>query len=468
MEYRLEKDSLGEVRVPADRYYGVQTQRAVDNFPVSGRPLPFELVWATAMIKKAAALVHEDLGLLEPLKARAIVRAADRVLAGELDGHFVVDIYQAGAGTSFHMNVNEVLANLAEELLGGKRGDYRLVSPNDHVNMGQSTNDVVPTAIRLACLKLGEPLTGAVTGLARAFEERSRAFADTVTTGRTHLQDAVPVTLGQEFGGYAHTLHKAARRLGIAFNRAGVLGLGGSAAGTGINTHPEYVSRIVGVLRQLTGFDLSADTDLFAAMASADVFVEVSSQMRTLALELIRITNDLRLLASGPTSGLAEITLPALQPGSSIMPGKVNPVLPEMTAMVCFQVAGNDTCVALAAQAGQLQLNVMLPVIAYNLIESARILTAAVRLLADRCVSGIQANEGRCRGYFEKSLGTATVLNPLLGYLHTAEIVKESMRTGRSFRELILERGILTAEELERVLDPQKITRPGILKKEKS
>lgn len=467
VDYRTEKDSLGEVKVPSSAYWGAQTQRAVENFPVSGRTLPPEMVWAAAYIKKAAAMVHSELGLLKKKVARAISEAADRVIAGELADNFVVDIYQAGAGTSFNMNVNEVLANLAIESLGGERGDYKLVSPNDHVNMAQSTNDVVPGAIRLACLKVSGSLIEAITDLAGAFSERAKAFEDLVTTGRTHLQDAVPITLGQEFGGYAHTLKKCARRLRTAFNRAGVLGLGGSAAGTGLNTHPEYVSRIVGTLRQLTGFDLSADTNLFSAMASMDVFVDISSRMKATAIELLRITNDLRLLSSGPTSGLAEVRLPALQPGSSIMPGKVNPVIPEMTAMVAFQVIGNDTCITLAAQAGQLQLNVMLPVIAYNLLESAKILTAASSLLDTKCVSGIEANPERCREYFEKSLGTATVLNPLIGYLNTAEVVKESMATGKSLREIILERKILTAGELEKALDPKVITRPGILRRSK-
>jgi aspartate ammonia-lyase len=467
MDYRIEKDSLGEVKVPANRYWGAQTQRAVENFSVSGRPLPPEMTWAAATIKKAAAMVHRELGLLEESIAGAICAAADRVIAGELADNFVVDIYQAGAGTSFNMNVNEVIANLAEESLGGRPGAYKMVSPNDHVNMAQSTNDVVPSAIRLACLKVSGALVEAVSVLAKAFSDRAEAFREIITTGRTHLQDAVPITLGQEFGGYAHTMTKCSRDLRVHFNRAGILGLGGSAAGTGLNTHPEYQGRIVGTLRELTGFDLSADSNLFAAMASMDVFVDISSRLKLTAVEMLRIANDLRLLASGPTSGLNEIGLPALQPGSSIMPGKVNPVIPEMTAMVAFQVIGHDTCVTLAAQAGQLQLNVMMPVIAYNLLESAKLLTNAARTLADKCVSGIEANVKRCREYFEKSLGTATVLNPVLGYLNTAEVVKESMRTGRSLKEIILERKILSPEELERALDPQSLTRPGILKKDK-
>jgi len=466
MEYRLEKDSLGEVKVPARAYWGVQTQRAVENFPVSGRTLPGEMVWAMAVIKKAAAAVHAELGLLDPAVAGAISEAADEVIAGSHDEQFVVDIYQAGAGTSFNMNVNEVIANLAEEKLGGRRGEYKLVSPNDQVNMAQSTNDVVPTAIRLACLKISPGLNGALQALGAAFGERAEKFSEIVTTGRTHLQDAVPLTLGQEFGGWAHTVDRAARKIRTSFNRAGVLGIGGSAAGTGLNTHPEYLGRMVGTLRKLTGFELSSDTDLFAAMSSMDVFVDISGCMKAAAVEILRIGNDLRLLASGPTSGLNEIRLPALQPGSSIMPGKVNPVIPEMAAMVCFQVIGSDTAVTLAAAAGQLQLNVMMPLIAYNLLESAKILGSAARLLAEKCVAGIEANAGRCREYFEKSLGTATVLNPVIGHLNTAEVVKESMKTGRSLKELILERKILTAGELERALDPERITRPGILKKQ--
>ena len=467
MEFRIEKDSLGEVKVPADVYYGVQTQRAVDNFQISGRTLPPEMVWACATIKKAAAIVHADLGLLDKKLSSAICSAADRIIAGELADNFVVDIYQAGAGTSFHMNVNEVIANLAIEALGGKKGDYKLISPNDQVNMAQSTNDVVPTSIRLACLKVSVELIDSVNELSRAFAAKSQEFADVITTGRTHLQDAVPITVGQEFGGWAHTTRKLRRRLSSAFNRAGVLGLGGSAAGSGLNCHPEYQRRVVGVLRQLTGFDLSADPNLFAAMSSMDVFVDIAGRMKMAALELLRISNDLRLLASGPTSGIWEILLPALQPGSSIMPGKVNPVIPEMTAMCCFQVIGNEVCVNYAAQAGQLQLNVMMPVIAYNLVESARLLTNAARHLDKKCVSGIQVNRERCREFFEKSLGTATVLNPVIGYLNTAEVVKESMKTGRSLKEIILERKILSAAELEKALDPERITKPGILKKEK-
>ncbi|MFH1068416.1 MAG: aspartate ammonia-lyase, partial [Candidatus Glassbacteria bacterium] len=371
MAFRIEKDSLGEVKVPAEVYYGVQTQRAVDNFLISGRTLPAEMVWACAMIKKAAAIVHAELGLLDKKMAEAIGSAADRIIAGELADNFVVDIYQAGAGTSFHMNVNEVIANLAIESLGGKKGDYKILSPNDHVNMAQSTNDVVPTCIRLACLRVSGGLTAALGELSQAFAAKADQFKDVITTGRTHLQDAVPITVGQEFGGWAQVTRKLVRRLSTSFNRAGVLGIGGSAAGTGLNCHPEYQGRIVGALRQLTGFDLSADPNLFAAMSSMDVFVDIAGRMKLAALELLKISNDLRLLASGPTSGIWEILLPALQPGSSIMPGKVNPVIPEMTAMACFQVIGNDTCVNYAAQAGQLQLNVMMPVIAYNLIESA-------------------------------------------------------------------------------------------------
>ena len=466
MEYRIEKDSLGEVKVPADRYYGVQTQRAVGNFQISGRTMPFELVWSQATIKKAAAMVHADLGLMDAKLAEAIIMGAEDVIAGKLNDHFVVDIYQAGAGTSFNMNVNEVVANLAEERLGGKRGEYKLVSPNDHVNMGQSTNDTIPTAIRLAMLKMQPELVANLKVLRKALDDRAAKFENVPTTGRTHLQDAVPITLGQEFGGWAQTIRKAGKGLKTSMNRAGVLGIGGSAAGTGMNTHPEYVARMTGTLRQITGFDISADPNLFSAMSSMDVFTDISSRMRNAAVEILRISNDLRLLASGPTSGLFEILLPALQPGSSIMPGKVNPVVPEMTAMVCFQVIGADTTVMMAAQAGQLQLNVMMPVIGYNLIEAARILGNAACHLGEKCVAGIEANVERCADYFHRSLGTATVLNPLLGYLNTADIVKESMKTGRSLKELILEKGILTEEQLEKALDSERITRPGILKKD--
>ncbi|HPD13993.1 MAG TPA: aspartate ammonia-lyase [Planctomycetota bacterium] len=459
-EFRIEKDSLGEVPVPAEAYYGAQTQRAVENYPISGVRHPRHFVLACAYIKKAAALANRDVGNLEPRLAEAIAAAADRVLAGEFADQFVVDVYNSGAGTSFHMNVNEVLANVAIEGLGGQRGDYRLVHPNDHVNYGQSTNDVIPTATRLAALLMLRELMPALDRLVAAFRGRAEAFDGIIKAGRTHLQDAVPVRLGQEFGAYAVAVAKAARAIEAAGASCAELGIGGSATGTGINTHPEYADRTVAYLCQHTGLDLRPAPDRFEAMQSQGPVVQLSAALRGLAVELIRIANDLRLLASGPTSGLAEILLPSAQPGSSIMPGKVNPSIPEMLNMVCFGVLGNDLTVATAAQAGQLELNVMMPVIAYRLLDSLLILTNAIAVFTKRCVEGIQADAARCRAYAERTLGLATALNPYIGYRAAAEVVKESLATGRAMRDIILAKGLLGAQELDRILDPRAMTEP--------
>ncbi|HUT37667.1 MAG TPA: aspartate ammonia-lyase [Planctomycetota bacterium] len=459
-DYRVEKDSLGEVRVPADAYYGAQTQRAVENYPISGVRHPRHFVLACAYIKKAAALANRDVGDLDARLAEAIAAAADRVLAGEFADQFVVDVYNSGAGTSFHMNVNEVLANIAIEALGGQRGDYSVVHPNDHVNCGQSTNDVIPTATRLAALLMLRGLMPALDRLVTAFRARAEAFDGVIKAGRTHLQDAVPVRLGQEFGAYAAAVTKATNAIEAAGAACAELGIGGSATGTGLNTHPEYAARIVAHLRQLTGLDLRAAPDRFEAMQSQGPVVQLSGALRGLAVELIRIANDLRLLASGPTTGLAEILLPSAQPGSSIMPGKVNPSIPEMMNMVCFAVLGNDLTIATAAQAGQLELNVMMPVIAYKLLDSLQILTNAIGIFASRCVEGIEANAERCRAYAERTLGLATALNPYIGYRAAADVVKESLATGRSMRDIIVAKGLLSAEQLDRILDPRAMTEP--------
>ncbi len=459
-DYRVERDSLGEVRVPAAAYYGAQTQRAIENYPISGQRHPKHFVLACAYTKKAAALANRDLGALDARLAEAIAAAADRVLAGEFADQFVVDVYNSGAGTSFHMNVNEVLANLAIEGLGGQRGDYKLVSPNDHVNCGQSTNDVIPTATRLAALLMLRELMPALDRLEAAFRGKAKTFDGVIKAGRTHLQDAVPVRLGQEFGAYAAAVAKAANAIQAAGAGCSELGIGGSATGTGLNTHPEYAARTVAYLAEFTRLGLRPASDRFEAMQSQGPVVALSAALRGLAIELIRIANDLRLMASGPTTGLAEIILPAAQPGSSIMPGKVNPSIPEMLNMVCFAVLGNDLTIATAAQAGQLELNVMMPVIAFKLLDSLHILTNAIGIFATRCVEGIAVNADRCRAYAERTLGLATALNPHIGYRAAAEAVKESLASGRSIRDIVLAKGMLSAEQLDRILDPRAMTEP--------
>ncbi len=458
-EMRREKDFLGELDVPADAYFGVQTWRAVANFPISGLRAPAVFNRACGEIKKAAALVHKELGGLPPDVADAIARAADEVIEGRLDEHFVVDVFQAGAGTSYHMNVNEVLANRASELLGGRRGEYELVHPNDHVNMGQSTNDVFPTGMRLAALLTLPELLGELRTLAGAFRQKAAAFADFAKSGRTHLQDAVPVTLGQEFGAYGEAVGRAADHIEEQMAPLRELGIGGSATGSGLNALPGYRRKVVARLAEQTGLELSPADDLFEAMQSMAPFVRVSGALRTAATELGRIANDLRLLSSGPTTGLAEIRLPAVQPGSSIMPGKVNPVIAECTNMVCFQVIGNDACIVHAAGAGQLELNVMMPVINYNLLWSIRILTNAVRMLRERCVEGIEADRARCTAYLDSTLGLAAVLNPVIGYHRAAEVARKAAAGGKTIREVVLEEGILPKDELDKLLK-QSLRRP--------
>ncbi|HKP87874.1 MAG TPA: aspartate ammonia-lyase [Blastocatellia bacterium] len=461
---RTEKDSLGEREIPADVYYGIQTARAVENFPITGwKPFP-SLVTATVQIKKAAARANSSLGQLDPKIASAIETAADEVLAGRLRDQFVVDPFQAGAGTSHNMNANEVLANRAIELLGGEKGDYSIVHPNDHVNMGQSTNDVFPTAMRLAALELAAKLISTLDRLAASLRAKAIEFDRVVKSGRTHLQDAVPVRLGQEFGAYATAVEKNANRIARATDELRELGLGGTAAGTGLNAAPGYRKRVVAELNEitdqklLTGAELRQTEDYFEAMQSMSPFVNLSGALRTLATDQIRITNDLRLLSSGPNTGLAEINLPAVQPGSSIMPGKVNPVMAEMTGMVCFQVLGNDVVIASAAQAGQLELNVMMPVIAFNLLMSLTILANALVVLRERCVEGITANEDRCRWYVERSVSLVTALNPKIGYARAAEIAKRAIAKGKTIRETIMEEGLLPPDEVAEVLDTYAMT----------
>lgn len=455
---RIERDSLGERQLPADVYYGIQTARAIENFPISGwKPYP-SLINATIRIKKAAARSNSALGSLDSRVAKAIETAADEILAGKLHDQFVVDPFQAGAGTSHNMNANEVLANRAIELLGGEKGDYYVVHPNDHVNAAQSTNDVFPTAMRLAALEEAETLTSALDLLAAALRRKSSEFDHVVKSGRTHLQDAVPIRLGQEFGAYATAIRKNADRIRGAADELREIGLGGTAVGTGLNAAPGYRKRIVEELSRVTNQALRPTDDYCEAMQSMAPFVGMSSSLRVLATDVIRIANDLRLLSSGPNTGLAEISLPAVQPGSSIMPGKVNPVIAEMTDMVCFQVMGNDLVIGVAAQAGQLELNVMMPVIAFNLLMSLTILTNAMKVLNERCVQGITANEERCRWYAEQSVSLVTALNPRIGYARAAEIAKRATARGKTIREAIEEEGLLTPSELAEVMNTRAMT----------
>ncbi|MEK6571961.1 MAG: aspartate ammonia-lyase [Bacteroidota bacterium] len=464
MEFRIEKDSLGERQVPAEAYYGIQTHRAIENFPISGLRAKPSYVEATVHIKKAAAKVNKALGLLDAKKADAIVQAADEILSGKFREWFVVDVYQAGAGTSHNMNTNEVIANRAIETLGGKKGDYSLVHPNDHVNMAQSTNDVCPTAIRIGALMEVRKLLPALENLEKATAGKAKAFDHVIKSGRTHLQDAVPIRLGQEFGGYAVNVRKHRGAIELASNSCKELGIGGTAAGTGLNAHPKYRELMVKELSSQLGFKFRMADDYFEAMQSLRPIVELSGGLRNLAQDLIRIANDLRLLSSGPKTGLSEINLPAVQPGSSIMPGKVNPVIAEMLDMVCFQVIGCDTTVLLAAQAGQLELNVMMPVVAWNLLHEIEILKASIDVFVKFCVEGITANEEVCKQYAEGSMSIVTVLNPHIGYAKAAEIAKEYLKSGKPIRQLILEKGLLTAEQLDKIFDLRGMTEPGIHK----
>lgn len=455
---RIEKDTLGTKEVPADALYGIQTYRAVENFPISNlKPHP-HFVWATVAIKRSAAIVNMQVGKLAKDIGSAIVKACDEILEGKWREHFVVDVHQAGAGTSHNMNANEVIANRAAEILGLPKGQYTKIHPNDHVNMGQSTNDIFPTAMRLATLRQLEDFYPKLTELQNAFAKKGKEFKHVLKSGRTHLQDAVPVTLGQEFTAYNLALKKANERIHLAGEALKILGIGGSAVGTGLNAAPGYREGIIRELSKLSGLQLKSAESLFEAMESAADFTYISSAIKNLAVELIRIANDLRLMASGPRTGLNEIILPAVQPGSSIMPGKVNPVMAEMLDMVCFEVLGNDQTVTLAAQAGQLELNVMMPIMIHDLLYSLEILKNAMDTFAKRCIDGIQANEEQCRQYMENSLAMATVLNPVIGYAKAAEVAKESYKTGKSIKQIILDKKILSEKELAKILTPKYLT----------
>jgi aspartate ammonia-lyase len=460
MATRQEKDSLGYKDVPADAYFGVQTARAIENYPISGMRAHPTLVRAIAMEKEAAAEANLALGLIEPRVAEAILLAAKEVQSGRWNDQFVVDVFQAGAGVSFHMNSNEVIANRAEELAGGKLGEYKIVHPNDHVNYGQSTNDVFPTAMRLAALLELEKLYPVLNDLAAAFDEKGREFHDILKSGRTHMQDAVPMRLGQEFAAYAVVICRCETQIRQQSEMLRELGLGGSAVGTGINTHPDYRTRAIAALARISGQKLTPADDMRYAMQSNLAMAAVSSALRNLALEIIRISNDLRLLSSGPNTGFAEINLPALQPGSSIMPGKINPVMAELAAMVSFQVIGNDQAVALAVQAGQLELNVMMPTMAYNVLQSITILANMLRVFTDKCIRGITANAKRNEFYAQSTVSLATALNPYIGYAKAAEIAKESVATGKSIIEIARAKGYLTEQQITEILDPARMTEP--------
>jgi aspartate ammonia-lyase len=458
----MERDPLGEFPVPEDAYYGIQTARALENFPISGLRAQPDLVTATILVKKAAARANASLGRLDSTIADAIVRAADEILGGALRDQFVVDVYQAGAGTSHNMNANEVLANRAGELLGGRRGEYRLVHPNDHVNMGQSTNDVFPTATRLALLLGHQRLVEAGRALAASLARKAGEFDAILKVGRTHLQDAVPMTLGQEFGGYAACIERGADDVEREGTRLEELNLGATAVGTGLNAGEEYTATAIRNLSRFTGLSLEPAANRFRVTQSMGDVVAYSGAMRRLAVELSKVASDLRLLSSGPRAGLAEITLPVVQPGSSIMPGKVNPSVPEMVNQVCVQAFGCDTTVCMAAEAGQLELNVMMPVIAWNAIHTSTILRESMHSLRARCVDGIAANEERCRELLERSTAVATALGPYIGYAQTAEIAKESVDTGTPIREIVLARGLMDAKRLDEILSAEAMTRPGI------
>jgi aspartate ammonia-lyase len=457
---RKEKDSLGFVEVPERAYYGAQTVRAVENYPISGMRAHPLLIRAFGMVKRAAAEANKSLGLISDKRADAIIQAAQEVIEGKWNNEFVVDVFQAGAGVSFHMNTNEVLANRANEILGGKLGEYADVHPNDHVNYGQSTNDVFPTGMRIGTLLVLESLYPVLDTLASTFRQKAAEFDGIMKSGRTHMQDAVPIRLGQEFAAYGVAIEKSKRSLLLASDALRELGLGGTAVGTGINTHPDYRNLAITNLARISREELTPAADMRWAMQSNACMGEVSAALRGVALEVIRISNDLRLLSSGPNTGFAEIYLPSLQPGSSIMPGKINPVMPELAAMVSFQVIGNDAAVAMAVQAGQLELNVMMPTMAYNVMQSATILANMLRQFNDRCIAGITVNKERCDFYAQSTVSLATALNPYIGYAQAAEIVKESVATGESIIKIARAKKLLSEEEISAILDPITMTEP--------
>src|SRR5512136_2427132 len=464
---RLEHDLLGEHEVPADRYFGIQTLRATENFNITGIPISHypRLIRSLAYIKKAAALANQELGLLDPQLAKAIARACDDLLAGNLLEEFVVDVIQGGAGTSTNMNANEVIANWALEILGYEKGHYEIVHPLNHVNMSQSTNDVYPTALRLTLSQTMDDLTQEMEGLRKALALKGIEFADVIKMGRTQLQDAVPMTLGQEFGAWAVMVGEDVERVREAQALIREINMGATAIGTGLNAHPDYAALVTQKIRELSGVPVIMSQNLVEATQDAGAYVQLSGVLKRVAVKLSKICNDLRLLSSGPRAGLHEINLPPMAPGSSIMPGKVNPIIPEVVNQVAFEVIGNDLTVTMAAEAGQLELNVMEPVIAYNLFTSLDMLSRACRTLAEHCIQGITANREVCRRMVENSIGLVTALNPLLRYEKSTEIASIALSTGRSVYEIVLEKGYLTKAELDDVLSPENMTRPRYIHK---
>ena len=454
---RKERDSMGEIELPDNVYYGIQTYRALNNFPISGITADPDFISASVLIKKAAATINSELGQLDKKISEAIIKAADEILAGNLKDNFVVDVYQSGAGTSHNMNINEVLANRAIEILGGLRGDYSIVSPNDDVNCAQSTNDHIPTAMRVAALTKTAELLKVLDECSKSLSEKGTEFYKIIKAGRTHLKDAVPVRLGREFQVYSKQLYDHKTRIQSTLEELKIIGIGGTAIGTGLNTHPQYQMKMVTELNKLTGFDLKAGSDLMLLTQSMAPFVAVSNALKNLVLDLTKICNDLRLMDSGPTTGLSEIKLPSVQPGSSIMPGKINPSMVEVVNQVCIDVKGNCSKIEDASQAGQFELNVMMPIINFNLLHSIKILTNALRVWNEKCIKGITANVERCNQYANSSVSNATILNPEIGYLNAAEVVKEALATGKTIKEVCLERKLLTDEQLKELLDLEKL-----------
>lgn len=459
---RVEKDALGSKKVPQRAYFGIHTLRALENFPISGWIPPLSYLKSIVLIKKAAAKVNTNLKLLSSRKARLIEKVCDEILKGKFADQFPVDVFQAGAGTSQNMNVNEVIANRANEIMGYKKGTYALIHPNDDVNCSQSTNDVIPTAIRLAALQEIKSFLPILDTLSQSFRKKEKEFQKILKSGRTHLQDATPLFLGQEFSGYTQILKDHSRKIREASRELLWIGLGGTAVGTGLNTAPAYRKKVARVLGQVSGFPLKASPNFFEAMQSFAPFCQLSSCLKNLALDLIKISNDLRLLSSGPRTGLAEISLPPRQAGSSIMPGKVNPVMAEMLSMVCYFVNGLDHSLSLASQAGHLELNVMLPLAAYTLTYSISLLRNAVEVFEKFCIRGIKANKNRCQFYAENSVAIATVLSPILGYAKTAEIVKKALQSGKEIREILLEEKVLSKEKIDKLLKLSYLTKPNL------
>ncbi len=459
-DVRIEKDSMGEVEVPAHAYWGAQTQRAVQNFPISGWRMPRPFIHALGLIKRYAAEVNAELGLLDRKIADAIIQAAEEVMEGKWDDHFPVDVFQTGSGTSSNMNANEVIANRANEILGSPLGSRSPVHPNDHVNRGQSSNDVIPTAIHIAARMEIEPLLEALRGLHRALEDKAREFSDVVKIGRTHLQDAVPITLGQEFSGYATQIAHGIRRIENTLPHVEELALGGTAVGTGLNTHREFAPRVIRKIAERTGLPFREAENRFEALAARDAMVELMGALNTVAVSLMKIGNDLRLLSSGPRTGIAEITLPSLQPGSSIMPGKVNPVIPEMIIQVAAYVMGAHLAVTIGGQNAPLELNIMMPLIAHQVLWSIHILTSGVKALTEKCVVGIEANRKRCEELVEWSMALVTPLALKIGYDRAAQVAYKAYKEGKTVRQVVVEEGILTEEEASRVLDPRSMLGP--------